>query len=104
MLHPTMKELQQERRIKHKLAGNNKPCTLPDVQKIPSMEKFPLCMKNIIEKPTGGEEQTRASTGKGEKALIEKTCKNCNQTFLTENPKKETVRLNAGLPIPEGKQ
>ena len=34
--------------------------------------------------------KTRASTGKGEKALIEKTCKNCNQTFLTENPKKET--------------
>lgn len=34
--------------------------------------------------------KTRASTGKGEKALIEKTCKNCNQTFLTDNPKKET--------------
>lgn len=60
MLHPLMVECQKEQRIKYKLIDNNEPCTLPEVQDIPGIKKFPPCIKNIIEKPTGGEGATRA--------------------------------------------
>ena len=39
------------------------------------------------EKP---QQKTDKPTEKAEKTLIEKTCKNCNETFFTENPRKET--------------
>ncbi len=60
MLHPIMMELKEERKVKYRYSDQHEPCSLPEVKDIPEISKFPPCMKNIIEKPTGGEGQTRA--------------------------------------------
>ena len=55
--------------------------------------KFQEESKPEESRPAEKEESQAAEkyhTGEGEKDLIKKICKNCNQPFLTANPKKET--------------
>lgn len=65
-----------------------KPIVSPGDAHIVQEEREIVITQEPEEKPT--RTPGKAQPGKGEKALIEKTCKNCNQPFFTESPKKET--------------